>query len=107
MTGFSTMASTALLKFLPEDGNPYKCPSTCSTIPLSAIIPSGVAIRSMKSLLPGVTRYAPTKSPPRSVSPYNADSAKKYFDRRRCDVAAICLIRIVIKSRLAHLTIDY
>ena len=76
MTGFSTMASTALLKFLPEDGNPYKFPSTCSTIPFGAIIPSGVAIHSMKSLLPGVTRYAPTKSPPRSVSPYSADSAK-------------------------------
>ena len=29
----STMASTALLKFLPEDGNPYKFPSTRSRYP--------------------------------------------------------------------------
>ena len=103
------MASTALLTFLPEDGNPYKFPSTYSTIPFGAIIPSGVAIHRMKSLLPGVTKYAPTKSPPRSVSLYIADNAKNTL----IDVAAtsiiriVCLIRIVIKSRFAHLTIDY
>ena len=61
-----------------------KFPSTCSTIPFGAIIPSGVAIHSMKSLLPGVTRYAPTRSPPRSVSPYSADNAKNTL----IDVAA-------------------
>ena len=43
------------MKFPPEDGNPYKFPSTCSTIPFGAIIPSGVAIHSMKSLLPDET----------------------------------------------------
>ena len=52
---FYTIESTALLRFLPEDGSPYKFPSTCSTIPCGAMIPSGVAKHSMKSLLQGVT----------------------------------------------------
>ena len=92
------MASSALLKFLPEDGNPLKFPSTYSTIPFGAMIPSGVAIHNMKSLLPGVTKYAPTKSLPRNVSPYSAGC--------RCDVTAISLIRVVIQASFAHLAID-
>ena len=30
---FNTMESTALLKFLPEDGSPNKFPITCGTTP--------------------------------------------------------------------------
>ena len=37
--------------------------------PLGAMIPGGVAMHSMSSLLPGVTRYAHTRSPPRNIRP--------------------------------------
>ena len=64
-----TITSTALLKLRPDDGRPYRFPSTWRIIPGGALIPWGVAIHNIKSLLPGVTRYAPTRSPPRNVKP--------------------------------------
>ena len=57
------------LKLRPDDGRPYRFPSTWRIIPGGALIPWGVAIHNIKSLLPGVTRYAPTRSPPRNVKP--------------------------------------
>ena len=63
------MRSTALLKLRPDDGRPYRLPNTWRIIPLGAMIPRGVAMHSMNSLLPGVTRYAPTRPPPRNIKP--------------------------------------
>ena len=78
------LVSTALLKFRPKDGSPYRFPNTWRTIPFGAMMPSGVAMQRRKSLLPGVTKYASTRSPPRNVKPYSADNAKKIL----MDVAA-------------------
>ena len=79
-----TIASTALLKLRPDNGKPYRLPSIRRIIPGGALTPWGVAIHNIKSSLPGVTRYAPIRSPPRSVKPYSADSAKNTL----IDVAA-------------------
>ena len=63
-----TIASTALLKFGPEDGSPYRFPNTWRTIPFGAMMPSSVVMQRRKSMLPGVTKYAPTRSPPAMLS---------------------------------------
>ena len=65
------------MKFRPEDGSPYRFPNTWRTIHYGAMMPSGEAMQRRKSFLPGVTKYAPTRSPPRNVKPYRADNAKK------------------------------
>ena len=48
------------------------------------MMPSSVAMQRRKSLLPGVTKYASTRFPPRNVKPYSADNGKKIL----IDVAA-------------------
>ena len=65
----ATLRSTALLKLRPDDERPYRLPNTWRIIPLGAMIPGGLVMHSMNSLLRGVTRYAPTRSPPRNIRP--------------------------------------
>ena len=67
--------SNALEKFLPKGGKPYKLlknyikkPTALITYPGLILYPRGVLINTGKSGFANVTRYAPTRPPPRISS---------------------------------------